>query len=221
MALAGHDHIFVAVEPALRRASGDMGGECSEASPLRRLALLAAEGAAHAAALAHHFGIGDAQHLGDNVLHFGWVLGRAVNGHTAMLLGHRHAHLAFEIEMLLAADEEGFLDPTRRGFERLRDIAALEFIGRQHVLGFHCHRIVGRNGRRLDGDLDLTESGRAPCLIARFCHDGEDYLAVKLDRATGEDGIVAERWAAIVDAGTCRSVAHAGRMAVRTAMTPG
>ena len=49
---ARHDHVVVAVEAHLARPAGLVGAECGERRPLRRLALLAAEAAAHAAHLA-------------------------------------------------------------------------------------------------------------------------------------------------------------------------
>ena len=57
---------------------------------------------------------GHGEHLGDDMLHLGRMLGRGIDGHAAMLLGHGEADLAFEIEMLLAADQEALLDAMVR-----------------------------------------------------------------------------------------------------------
>jgi hypothetical protein len=84
VALAGHDHVVVAVEPHLGRAAGVAGGKRRETGPLRRLGLLAAEGAAHAPADAFDLGIRNAEHPGHQMLDLGGVLGRGV---------HQHSHL--------------------------------------------------------------------------------------------------------------------------------
>ena len=52
VALAGHHHVVVAVEPELARPAGGVRRERGEHGPLRRLAFLAAEAAAHAPHLA-------------------------------------------------------------------------------------------------------------------------------------------------------------------------
>ena len=104
MALAGHDHVVVAVEPDLGRFARDMGGKRGKRRPLRRLGFLAAKAAAHAAAFAHHRGIGDSQHFGHAMLDLARVLGRGIDQHAAAFLRHGHGNLSLEIEMLLPAD---------------------------------------------------------------------------------------------------------------------
>ena len=59
VALAGHDHVVVTVQPALGRAARTWRGQRRQARPLGRLAFLAAEGTAHAAAFAGHLRIGN------------------------------------------------------------------------------------------------------------------------------------------------------------------
>ena len=66
--LAGHDHVVVAVEPQLARPPGHARGERRDRGPLRRLGLLAAEGAAHAAHFDRDRGVRNVEHLGDQVL---------------------------------------------------------------------------------------------------------------------------------------------------------
>ena len=106
MPLAGHHHVVITIEPELCRAACLVGGECGEGCPLGRLAFLAAKCATHAAAFAGYGGIGNAQHMRHYVLHFGWVLGGGMHKHLAMLTRDGECDLAFEIEMLLAADAE-------------------------------------------------------------------------------------------------------------------
>ena len=114
MALAGHDHVVITIKAAFGRPAGDVGCECSKCCPLRGLAFLAAKGAAHAAALAGDERVRHAQHLGDDVLHLGWMLGRGNDGHRRAFLWQRHGDLAFEVEMFLPADKEALLDLVRR-----------------------------------------------------------------------------------------------------------
>ena len=106
VALAGHDHVVVAVEPHLARPPGLPRAERGERRPLRRLALLAAEAAAHAPHLDGDRVVVEAEHMGDDVLHLGRVLGRGMDEHVAVLAGDGERDLAFEVEMLLPADAE-------------------------------------------------------------------------------------------------------------------
>ena len=110
MALAGQHHVLVAVEAAFGEATKEARGECGEAGPLRGLAFLAAEGAAHAAAFDRHHGGLHMQHVGDKVLDLRRVLRGAMHGDRTMLLRHGEAHLPFEVEMLLSADAKAFRD---------------------------------------------------------------------------------------------------------------
>ena len=112
VALAGQREIVVAVEPHLARASGDARAERGDGRPGAGLALLAAEAAAHAARLHGHERVGNAEDARHDVLHFGRVLGRGVDRHFVALAGNGEGNLAFEIEMLLAADRELALEPN-------------------------------------------------------------------------------------------------------------
>ena len=114
VALAGHDHVVVAVEPELARPAGLAGAERRQRRPLRRLALLAAETAAHPAHLDGDGVAVERRALGDDVLHLARVLGRGVDDHVAVLAGDGERDLAFEIEMLLSADAEFAGDLLRR-----------------------------------------------------------------------------------------------------------
>ena len=55
----------------------------------------------------------EAEHLGDDGLHFGRVLRRRVNDHLALLAGIGDRGLRFEIELLLAQVVEHALEPMR------------------------------------------------------------------------------------------------------------
>ena len=199
MALAGHDHVVVPVEPHLGGAAGEARGQGGQRRPLRRLGFLAAEAAAHAAAFADHGGVGHRQHLGDAMLDFGRMLGRGIDQHPAGLLGHRQRDLAFQVEMLLAADAEGFAEQSRRTGEGGGDIAAQELIGRQDVhLG--GDGVLDGDRRLLRLDLDDRVADGAAGLVAGGADHREHHLAVEVDAARRQDGIVALVRAAIIDA---------------------
>ena len=79
----------------------------------------------HAAAFASNQRIGDCQHFGSQMLHLGRMLGRGEDGHSAVFFGNGHRHLAFEIEMLLTADQKIFAEAVGRRHQRQLHIAAL------------------------------------------------------------------------------------------------
>jgi hypothetical protein len=76
MALAGHQHVVVAVKPQLGRTAGGVGRQRRDDRDMRGLALLAAEGPAHPAHLDRHGIVGKPQSLGHDLLHLAGVLGR-------------------------------------------------------------------------------------------------------------------------------------------------
>ena len=78
-------------------------------------------------------------------------------------------------------------------------IAAHELICRQHV-AFGGHRIGNGNDGAIGRDLDAGQACGAARGIARFGNDCEYHLAMKLDLAIGQNGIIAQRRAAVVDA---------------------
>ena len=104
VALAGHDHVVVAVEADFGRTSGHVGGEGGEAGPLRGLRLLAAEAPAHAAAFAHDPGERDTEHPGHQSLHVRRMLGGGVQEHLPRLPRYREGDLTLQVEVLLTAD---------------------------------------------------------------------------------------------------------------------
>jgi hypothetical protein len=80
----------------------------------RRLALLAAEGAAHAPDLGGDCVERQSQQMRDAVLHLGRMLGRAQHMHVAGLARRRQRDLPLEIEMILAATLELARQSMRR-----------------------------------------------------------------------------------------------------------
>jgi hypothetical protein len=111
VALSGQHHVIVAIESELHRAMRFRGEECRDRGGDGCLAFLAAEAAAHTACLTRHAVIGHGQRPRDEVLHFGRILRRAIDQHFAALAGDRHRDLAFEVEMILAADVQGAAQP--------------------------------------------------------------------------------------------------------------
>ena len=105
VALAGHHHVVVAVEPQLHRPAG-LRRRPAAAMPAKRSAwrLLAAEAAAHAPHSTVTASNGRPSTCATTCWHFGRVLGRALDVHVAVLARHGERDLAFEIEMVLAAE---------------------------------------------------------------------------------------------------------------------
>src|SRR6185295_12578061 len=77
-----------------------------------------------------------------------------------------------------------------------------ELVGRKDLRVCFERILYCQNGT-LFSDLDRGKAGGAAGGVARFGENGEDHLAVKLDPAVGEDGIVMQSpgGAAVVEAG--------------------
>ncbi len=208
MALASHDHVLVAVQPALGRTARDMGRKRCQRRPLRRLAFLAAKAPAHAPAFTRHHGIGNLEHLGDAVLNFGRMLGGGIDGHAALFFRHGQGHLPFDIEMLLPAHMETFRNHVGRRLERLAHIAMDESIFRHHIFGAHGQRVFNCDRRRFCNHFNLRQPRRAPGDFPRFSNNGKNHLAMKFNHTFGKDGIIAKRRAAIIDAGNILGRQH-------------
>ena len=216
--LAGQAHVVVAIEPDLARPPGDARGERRNGGPLRGLRLLAAERAAHAAHLDGDRRVRHVQHLGDQVLAFARMLRRDMHQHVAVLARNGERHLAFEIEVFLAADAQLSLDAPRARLERGGAVVLAERVVGQDV-DVGRERIVDRDARRADGGLDLAKPRGAARLAAGPRHHREHDLAVELDllrrrtpdrrRAIGADVVLAG------DVGRGQHRDHAGRGAHR------
>ena len=110
VALAGDDHIVIAVIAHPAGLPGQPGGNRTGNGQRVALAFLAAKAAAHPP----HFdpdGVHrQPQRLGNLVLHLGRVLGRGMDHHVAIVLRQGQRHLPLQIEMLLSADLDPALD---------------------------------------------------------------------------------------------------------------
>ncbi len=189
VALAGHDHVVIAVEPDLAGPAGDTRRERGNSGPLRGLALLAAEGAAHASNLDSDGSVGHAQHMRDDVLQFARMLGRGIDQHV-VFAGNGKRHLTFEIEMFLTADLELPSDPQRACGESRRAVAFGEDAIGQNA-GIGRQGLVDRDQRRIRVDFDVGEPDGAARGVAAASRDRKYDLAVELDVPIGEHRIVA------------------------------
>ena len=87
------------------------------------------------------------------------MLGRGMDQHVAVLAGDGERDLAFEVEMLLAADPELAGDLPRRARDLLGGVAALEIVVREHR-GVGDERVVDVDQRHAGAVAILGE--RAP-----------------------------------------------------------
>ena len=117
MPFAGHDHVVVPVDPRLHRPPGLVGENGGDAGVERRLGFLTAEAAAHPPDLDGDGMRGEAERVGDQVLHLARVLRRAVDQHVAVFLRHGERDMAFQIELVLAADIDAALEAVLRAFQ--------------------------------------------------------------------------------------------------------
>ncbi len=199
VALAGDDHVVVAVRPNLGRAPRRLGHQRRDAGKEVRLALLAAEAPAHTPHLGGDGGIDGAEHLGDEGLSLRGMLRRGVDRDLVVLAGDGKGDLAFEVEMLLAADTEAPAKGLRRLGERLLDVAADKRHRRPDQGAVGAGRLDGQDrGQILVGD---HREARGPARgVAGAGRHGEDRLADIHHGALGEHGlVVAVRGGDLVD----------------------
>jgi len=231
MAAAGDQEVVVAVDAQLDRPLQPRRRHRRDAGEQRRLRLLAAEAAAHAPAFDLHRVRGPAQRLRNQVLHLARVLGRAPDLHAGVLGRQRIGDLPFEVELLLAADLEARREPVRRARDRRGRIAAAQVHRRHDVLGRGMGLLRRQHRRQRVGAHQLARlRRRAPrrgaglgdhrndrlSEVAQRRADGSDRA--RLGRRAGEDRVVADERAAVVDArnvGRGDDVDHAGQRAQR------
>ena len=190
MALAGRDHVDLARQAEFHRPAGLVRGQRRRARHPRGVALLAAEAAAQAAHHGRHAIEVTAQQAGADVLDLGGMLGRGMNDDVAVLAGQGEGHLAFEIEMLLAADAELGAQPVRRAVQRGIGIAT------QDGLSAPAHRPARASAvsmSRIGSSASIsiaTRSAAAARSIERRRHDHRQRLARELDAVRGEQRLV-------------------------------
>ena len=112
--LAGHGDVLGAVQPQAHRAVGQHRAQRGDRGQAVRLELLAAEAAAHPQAL-HGDVVGmDAQHVRDDVLGLGRVLGAGLDEHLAVLVDQGQRGVGLQVEVLLPAEFELTAEPVGR-----------------------------------------------------------------------------------------------------------
>ncbi len=156
MPLAGHGHVVGAAQAQPDGASGEGGAEGGDGREAVRLHLLAAEAAAHPQALDGHRVGGHAQHVGDDLLGLGGVLGAALHEHLAALVDQCQRGVGLEVEVLLPRHLGDAAEDVGRGGQAVLDVpprddglSALEALrldrlgqrhhGRQRLV-VHLHR---------------------------------------------------------------------------------
>ena len=213
VALAGRAHVVVAREPQLHRRPRLPGQQRGDAGDNGGLALLAAEGAAHAPHLDGDRVERQAEQVRDSVLHLGRMLGRALHQHAAVVGGRRERDLAFEIEMVLAAAAQLATEPMRRAGERRRHIAARDRLRRRDVL-LARDRLLDRQHRRQRLVFDLDELRGGARLVERIGRHRRHRLALILDHVRRQQRLVAaDRRDVVLARNVARRdrAAHAGR----------
>ena len=212
VALAGDDHVLVAVVAELGGATGlarDQGGGGGRQVAV---AFLAAEGAAHAPDFHRHRMVGQAQHLGHRVLDLAGMLGRAMDGDIAVLSGHGEGDLTLEIEMLLATDVDPARQLVRGGLDGPGGIAPGHDGGCLQKR-FRVHGLVDGDDGRQVLVVDPGQTRRRAGRLQRLGGDGEQGLAGIFDQTIGEQRVVAHRRADVVgpgDIGGADHTDHAG-----------
>ena len=132
-----------------------------------RLHLLAAEPAAHPQALDGDLVAAQAQHVGDDLLRLGRVLGAALDEHLPGLVDDGQGGVRLEVEVLLPGHLGDPAEHVGRLGEAALDVAALDrgtpaLVGARHDrLGEGEHR-----GQRLV--VDLHRRGAEPCCLQGF-----------------------------------------------------
>ncbi len=209
VALAGDDHVVVAVRPQLHRPLQLAGRQRRDDGEQVGLGFLAAEPAAHAPDLDRDGMRADAEHLRHHVLHLARVLGRGHHQHVLILAGNGERDLALEVEMILTADRHRGLEPARTGLQRCGDIAALELqrLRDQRPAGFARRSdIEQRRGFFINR---LGQQRRLPRLAPCPRHHRKERLAVMRDHIRRENRLVmAVRRGDVVDAGNIRHRQH-------------
>ncbi len=200
VALAGDDHVVVAIEAQLDGPAAAHGGDGRGACQERGLAFLAAETPAHAAAMDADLVRVAPEGVRHEVLHLAGMLRRAHHEHAAIFLRQGDRDLALEVEVVLAAQLEHALQALRRARQAWQRLAAHDRVrGRDEARRGDRLADPEDGGERLVIDAGLARG--APRRVVRVGHDQEDRLAGVLHQAVGEDRVVVDHRGAVVLAG--------------------
>nr|GEU28080.1 hypothetical protein [Tanacetum cinerariifolium] len=199
VALAGDQHVVVAVGAQLDRAFQPGRRNAGRRRPKRRLRFLAAEAPAHAPALDLHLVRMHAQRMRDHVLHLARMLGGALHQHAVVLFRDRVGDLPFQVKLLLAAHEQLAPGHARRHVERGLEVAALQAHGRHHVR-LRRFRFLRRQDRGQFLVVDLGAARGAAGVVMGVRHHDEHRLAHVQHFAGAENRIVVDDRTAVVGA---------------------
>jgi hypothetical protein len=193
VALAGDDHVVVAVVAHLRGPPRERRDHRAGAGERVALAFLAAEAAAHAPHLDADGVHRKTQRLGHLVLDLGRVLGGGMDDHVAPLLREGERGLPFEVEVLLPADLEPAFDGDGRRRHGGGRVAAPVDAGAVLVAAVRGQRCVDGEERGEFAIPDTGEPDGAARREVRGRGDDEDRLSHVVDAALGEKRFVPGR----------------------------
>jgi len=189
VALAGDHEVVVAVQPQLDRAAELVRGHGRPNGEVAGLRLLAAEAAAHAPALHTHTVVVDAQRVRHPVLCLARVLGAGIHHPLVLLLRQHVGDLAFQVEVLLAADLEPAAQHMRGARQSGLGVAASHAHRRQHET-LRGQRLAHVEHRGQGFDAQAHRACGLARLHHRLGHHQADDAADVLDRVDGEDRLV-------------------------------
>ncbi len=161
--LARHRHVLRAREPEPDRAPGERGPERRDGREPVRLHLLAAEPAAHPQALHGDVVVVEAEHVGDDLLRLGGVLGAALHEDLAVLVDQGQRRVRLEVEVLLPSHLGHAAEDLRRAGQTTLDVAAGDHrLSALEARGADRLRQRHDRGQRLVVDLHCrgSETGR-------------------------------------------------------------
>jgi len=190
MALAGGDHIVVAIRADLDGTVVALCGNCGDRGKLVALGFLAAEAAAHAPREDRDRVGHGAERMRNHVLNFAGMLRRGIDRHLVILAGNGHRDMALQIEMILAADPHLTRQKVRRIFQRPVHItiAQRQRVGDMRIVG--RHRAYDIRLVRMVFIIDFRKLRRTAGGVPRFGDDGEDRLTEKGALAIGQNRFV-------------------------------
>ncbi|MPL80129.1 hypothetical protein SDC9_26022 [bioreactor metagenome] len=200
VALAGDDHVIVAVVAHLACPPGQPRRHRAGNGKVIALALLAAEAAAHAPHLDPHVVHVQAERLGHLVLHLGRVLRGTADG-DAHVLGQGERGLAFQVEMLLTADLDRAFDEMGGLGQRRFDLAARPHHRPALEPAVRRKRRVERQDRRAGGIADAVLARRDAGGAVAFGDDEEHRLADVMHLALGQNGFGQRRGRGVIGEG--------------------
>ena len=185
VALAGGAHVVIAWQPQLHRLPRLPSKQRRDPGNDRRLALFAAERAAHPPHLDRDGVERQPEKVRNAMLDFGRMLGRAPHMHVGALARRSERDLPLEIEMVLTAAVQLAGKPMRRAGDRCLHVAADHELRRRNV-AVPRHRLFNRQHRGKRFVVDGGELRRGARLIECGRRDRRHRLAFVFDDVRGQ-----------------------------------